>query len=80
MSYLSIYVTVQFDHGKQLGRHGIPCCVADKICIIVSNILIRLIYAAHPIIVIIQNAWNLDINLTTLSPDFVHVALVLLVH
>ena len=74
------YVTVQYDHGNQMDKHGNPSSVAVKICIKVANILIRKIYTTNPMAVVIHNSWNTDMNLTTFHPDFVHVDLVLLVH
>ena len=79
MTYI-VYVTVQSDCGRHLDEHGNPCSVAAKIWMIVANLLISQIYATHPMVVVIHNSSNPDMNLTTFSPDFVHVPLVLLVH
>ena len=79
MTYIT-YVTVQSDNGKKMDESGNPCYVMVKIWTIVANILIGRIYAARPMVVVIHNSWNPDMNLTTFSPDFFHVALVVLVH
>ena len=79
MTYIA-YVTVQSDHGKKLDEHGSPCYVEANIWMIVANILISQIYNAHPMVVVIHNYWNPDMNFTTFSPDLVHVALVLSIH
>ena len=79
MAYIE-YVTVQSDHGKQLDEHRNPCSTAVNIWMIVANIFLRRIYAAHPMIAVVHNSWNPDTNLTTFYPDFVHASLVLLVH
>ena len=79
MTYIA-YVTFQSYHVKKLDEHGNPCSVAGKIWMIVANLLISQIYAANPMVVVVHNSCNPDMNLTTFSPDFVHVPLVLLVH
>ena len=73
------YVTVQSYHRNQLDEHVKPCYVEYNIRMIVDNILIRHIYAVHPMVLVIHNLWNTDMNLTTFSQYFSHVPLVVLV-
>ena len=54
--------------------------MADKICMIIDNILIFQIYVAHSMVVVVHNLWNPDMDLTTFSPYFLHVGIVILVH
>ena len=55
MTYIA-YVTVQYDHVKQLDEHGNPCSVAAKSWMVLANILIIDIYAAHPMVIGIHNS------------------------
>ena len=77
MTYIA-YVIVKSDHRKQLDEYVNPCSVAANVWMIVDNIFIRHIYAAHSIVVVIHSWWNPDMNLTTFSPNFFHVPLVFL--
>ena len=47
---------------------------------LVANILFSQIYAAHPMVVAIQNSWNPDLKLTLFLPKNVRIDIVLLVH
>ena len=73
------YVTDQSDHGNKLGEYGNPWSLAENIWMIIDNILIRHIYAAHVIIVVIQLTCNIEMNLTLFSPDVGHMDIFLLV-
>ena len=79
MTYIA-YVNVQSYHGKQLDEHGNLYYVSSKIWMIVANILISHIYAAHPMVVVIQNSWNPHMNLTLFSPESFHMDRAILVN
>ena len=78
MTYIS-YLTVQSRHVKQLDEHGNLCYVAANISMIVANLLIVQTYAAHSIVVVIHNLWNLNMNLSLFSPDSFHLDLLLFI-
>ena len=69
MTYIT-YVTVKYYDQKQLDEHGNPYSASVKIWIIISNLFMSHIYAAYPVVVVIHNLWNTDINLTLLSCCF----------
>ena len=47
---------------------------------VLANILISQIYAAHPMVVVIHNSLNPNMNLTLFYPDLFHVALDLFIY
>ena len=54
MTYIA-YVTVQYDHGKQLDEHGNQYSVAANIWMIIANVLLNHIYTSHTIVVVVHN-------------------------
>ena len=78
MTYIE-YATIKYYNGNQLDEHGNTCYVAEKVWMIVANILIIHIYVTHPMAVFIHSSWNIDMNLTLFYPYFFHVDLVILV-
>ena len=79
MTYIA-YVNVQYYHGKQHDENGNLYYVPSKIWMIVANILISHIYAAHPMVVFIHNSWNPLMNFTLFPPESFYMDLALLVN